>query len=138
MAALLGPESTSAVSLTILLHLQAGDFLYRVPEYVWFARISPRTSPRERVRILASREGSRARIERILAPRMVPMGIRRYTVAGGRRPSREKIATYAMARTLYRAEHHTPEQLGPGESWVVPYALGAAEEPSPQASLWDE
>jgi hypothetical protein len=138
VAALLGPESTSAVSLTILLHLQAGDFEYRVPEYVWFARISPRTSPRERVRILASREGSRARIERILAPRMVPMGIRRYTAAGGRRPSREKIATYAMARTLNRAEHRLPERLGPGESWVVPYALGAAEEPSSRASLWDE
>ena len=138
VAALLGPESTPAVSLTILLHLQAGEFDYRVPEYVWFPRISPRTSPRERVRILASREGSRARIERILAPRMIPMRTRRYTAAGGRRPSREKIASYAAARVYYRAELHTPEQLGEGETWVIPYELGAGDEPSPQASIWDE
>lgn len=123
IAALLGPEATSAVSLPILLRLQTGDFDYRPPEYVWHPHLSRRTSPREHVRVRAAREQNAIRIQRILAPRMIPMGIRRYTEAGGRHPSREKVLSYAIARTYYKAEHRLPETLGPNETWVKPFPL---------------
>jgi hypothetical protein len=124
IAALLGPEPSPTVTLPILLRLQAGDFEYRPPEYVWHPALSRRTSPREHVRIRAARQQNADRIARILAPRMIPMGIRRYTEAGGRHPSREKILSYGRARAHYKAEHRLPEMLGPNETWVKPFPLG--------------
>ena len=105
-----------------MIALQAGEFEYRNPEYVWFPRISRRTSPRERVWILAARD--RERVERILAPRMVPMGICRYRTESGRMPSAEKLASYAAARRSNRAEGRLPDKLGPRETWVKPYPIG--------------
>ena len=87
-------------------------------------QLSRRTSPREHVRIRAARQQNADRIARILAPRMISIGIRSFTVAGGRHPSREKILSYAMARARYKAEHRTPEMLWPNETWVKPYPLG--------------
>lgn len=124
IAALVGPEAGPAVTLPILLRLQTGDFDYRPPEYVWHPALSRRTSPREHVRIRAAREQNAGRITRILAPRMIPMGIRRYTEAGGRHPSRDKVLSYPMARTYYKAEHRLPQTLGAGETWVKPFPLG--------------
>lgn len=124
IAALLGPEASPSVTLPIMLRLQTGDFSYRSPEWIWKPALSRRTSPREHVRIRAAREQNAGRIARILAPRMIPMGIRRFTKTGGRQPSHEKRASYAMARTHFKAEHRLPENLGPNETWVKPFSLG--------------
>ncbi len=124
IGALLGPEPDPAVTLPILLRLQAGDFDFRPPEWVWHPALSRRTSPREHVRIRAARAERAARISRILAPRMIPMGIRRFTVEGGRHPSAGKVASYAEARRRFKAEHGLPERLAPNETWVKPFPLG--------------
>jgi hypothetical protein len=123
IAALLAPDAAAAVTLSILLRLQTGDFDYRPPEYVWHPALSRRTSPREHVRVRAAREQNAGRIARILAPRMVPMGIRRFTEAGGRHPSRDKTLSYVRARAFYKAEHRLPETLAPNETWVKPFQL---------------
>jgi hypothetical protein len=136
IAILLGPDASPTVTLPILLRLQTGDFVYRPPEYVWHPALSRRTSPREHVRIRAAREQNAGRIERVLAPRMIPMGIRRYTEAGGRHPSRAKIVSYALARTHYRAEHRLPEALERNETWVKPFALGPRPRTDDFAASW--
>ncbi|MHB8891190.1 MAG: hypothetical protein ACYC65_04015 [Candidatus Limnocylindrales bacterium] len=124
IAALFGPDASPAVKLPILLRLQTGDFEYRSPEWVWHAALSRRTSPREHVRVRAAREQNAGRIARILAPRMIPMRIRRFSTAGGRHPSRDKVLSYSMARARYKAEHRLPETLAPNETWVRPFPLG--------------
>jgi hypothetical protein len=124
IGALLGPEASPSVTLPILLRLQTGDFEFRPPEYVWHPALSRRTSPREHVRVRAARRQNAGRIARILAPRMIPMGIRRFTQAGGRHPSREKILSYELARHHYKAEHRLPENLAPNETWIKPFPLG--------------
>lgn len=124
IGALLGPEASPSVTLPILLRLQTGDFEFRPPEYVWHPALSRRTSPREHVRVRAARRQNAGRIARILAPRMIPMGIRRFTQAGGRHPSREKILSYELARRHYKAEHRLPENLAPNETWIKPFPLG--------------
>lgn len=133
IGAILGPEATSEASLPILLRLQAGDFEFRSPEYVWQAAISRRTSPRERTRILAARERGGG-YERLLAPRMVPMHLRQYRL---RHPGAEKIRTYSAKRVQYHMEHQLPPALPPGASWVEPYQLGPREPVDPANLIWD-
>ena len=64
------------------------------------------------------------RIAQILAPRMRPMRIRRFTTVSGRHPSQDKVLSYAMARAHFKAEHRLPETLAPNETWVRPFPLG--------------
>ena len=89
---------------------------------MWFPRLSRRTSPRERVRIDAGQD--RRRAERILKPRMVPIGIRRYRAESGRRPSVTKIASYDAARRSHHAVNRLPDALGPLETWVEEFEIG--------------
>ena len=124
IAALLGPDASPIVTLPILLRLQTGDFEYRSPEWVWHPAVSRRTSPREHVRVRAAREQTARRIAQVLAPRMIPMRIRRFTTVGGRHPSRDKVLSYTMARAHFKAEHRLPETLAPNETWVKPFPLG--------------
>jgi hypothetical protein len=136
VGALLGPETTPAMTFAIAMRLQTGDFEFRSGEYVWFPQISRRTSPRERVRILAARERDAGEIERVLAPRMVPMGIRTYREASGRHG--RKHASYADARRRYGAENRTSAALGPLQTWVEPYPLEPRKVTEQLVSIWDD
>lgn len=120
VCALLGAEHDLALSGPILLRLQAGDYEYRAGEYVWFPRLSPRTSPRERVRLREARKESETRLRRILAPRMVQMAVRTYT--RGRKG--RKHASYDEALTRYHMRGLLPERLLENQTWVKPYPLG--------------
>jgi hypothetical protein len=122
VAAVFGPDTPPEITLPVVLALQAGEFEYRNPDYVWFPRLSRRTSPRERVRIDAGQD--RRRAERILKPRMVPMGIRRYRAESGRRPSVTKMASYDAARRSHHAVNRLPDALGPLETWVEEFEIG--------------
>lgn len=51
------------------------------------------------------------------------MGIRRFTEAGGRHPSRDKTLSYVRARAFYKAEHRLPETLAPNETWVKTFQI---------------
>lgn len=120
ISALLGPSFDGAAAMPILLRLQTGDFAFRDGEYIWHPRLSRRTSPRERTRLLAAREQTEAALRRILAPRMVPMRLRHLIVYT---PTLRKVASYAAARRRYHMEAKLPEQLLPGHTWVEPYLL---------------
>jgi hypothetical protein len=130
VAAVFGPDTPPEITLPVVLALQAGEFEYRNPDYVWFPRISRRTSPRERVRIDAGHD--RRRAERMLKPRMVPMGIRRFRVESGRRPSAAKIASYDAARRSQHATNRLPETLGPLETWVEEFEIGGGTPMTPE------
>ena len=119
VAALLGPDHDLGMSAPIVLRLQAGDYEFRAGEYVWFRRLSPRSSPRERVRLREARADAEPRLRRILAPRMVPMIVRTYT--GGRQG--RKHTTYAAALDHYHMKGRLPEILRPEQTWVQPYPL---------------
>jgi hypothetical protein len=124
LAALLGVPFDPILATPILLRLQAGDFERSDGEYVWYPRISPRTSARERNRLQAAREANAPRLRRILKPRMVPAHIRQYTPESGRSASPHKIATYQWARQHYHIWASTPDELPPLATWVEEYPIG--------------
>jgi hypothetical protein len=130
VATVFGPDTPPEITLPVVLALQAGEFEYRNPEYVWFPRISRRTSPRERARIDVGQD--RPRVERILKPRMVPMGIRRFRPESGRRPSVGKVASYDAARRSHHAGNRLPESLGPLETWVEEFEIGGGVPLTPE------
>ncbi len=119
VAVLLGSDHSLGASSPIVLRLQAGDYEFRDGEYVWFPRLSRRTSPRERVRLLAARTQSEPRLQRILAPRMVPMIVRTYV----RGRMGRKHDSYAAALERYHMKNRLPETLLPNQTWVEPYEL---------------
>lgn len=121
IAALVDQDANPAASLPILLTLQS-TFEFADGFYVWRPRLTRRTSPRERTTIVASRERTRERFERILAPRMVSMHLRQY-VSGERHPSQEKIDSYQWALDHYHMRGRLPDQLAADQTWVEPFPL---------------
>jgi hypothetical protein len=120
ISALLGTDHDLTLSGPIILRLQSGDYAFRDGEYVWFPRLSLRTSPRERIRLFESRRESEPRLRRILAPRMVQMTVRTYTKGRMGR----KHATYEQALADNHMRGLLPDSLRPNQTWVVPYRLG--------------
>jgi hypothetical protein len=124
VAAILGPDYTPAVSLPIVLRLQIGEYEFRDGEYVWQSRMSRRTSPRERTRIVAAREHREATLRRILAPRQVSMGIRHLSTY---HPRPAHVARYQWALNTYHMRGRLLDELAPNDTWVRPFELGSVE-----------
>jgi hypothetical protein len=100
VGALFGPDTPTEITRPVVLALQAGEFEYRAPDYVWFPRVTRRSSPRDRVRIRTSRD--HAALARVLAPQMVPDGDPALHARGG--PSAERD----QARHLRGCEARLP------------------------------
>jgi len=120
LAALLGIDITPDVSGPIVLRLQAGDYEYRAGEYVWFPRVSRRTSPRERIRLKEASARSASRLRDIVEPEQESMYVRTYTSVSGYQG--HKHDTYQAALDKYRLRTRRPDKLLPNQTWV-PYEL---------------
>jgi hypothetical protein len=125
VAGILGPEFSPEASLPIVLALQSGDYVWREGGYVWYPRLSPRTSPRDRASLAAHREAAGADLERRLAPYRVPMTIVHFYQ--GQHPSPEKVADYEAALVRYRAFPRLPAKLPVHCTWREPYEVGDVE-----------
>lgn len=120
IAALVGIDQSPVTSGPIALRLQAGDYEYRNGEYVWFPRVSRRTSPRERIRLKEATARNAPRLRSIVVPQTESMYVRTYT--RGRMGSAAKHASYTAAMNKYRMRGRWPDTLLPNQTWAA-YAL---------------
>lgn len=119
IAMVLGSEFTPTDAGPVIRALTSLNLDREGDAYVWRPRVTRATRAVDRS--LLEEFGLTPERTRQLVRRVVPMHIRHYR---RRRPSAEKIASYAAARSA-SGNASLPVALPPEHSWVVEYEIGA-------------